>query len=96
MCNLTLGHYMLFLIFKDAYYLLNIIAQTYIILTAYSLCFSHQTMECWREKMHKSITINRFIPWSFITIIPVITSTLLFISQMSQSYLFFHLLLFSP
>lgn len=41
---------------------------------------------CWWKKTNKSCDNYRFILWSFIVITPVITSTLLSTSQMSQSY----------
>lgn len=50
------------------------------------LCFGCQAMGCWWKKMHKSCDNYRFILWSFIVIMPVITSALLSTSQMSQSY----------
>lgn len=85
MYNPTLDHYMLFLIFKDSSYSSNIIPQTlypHCLLTLFWLS-GHEIL---MKENAQGCNNYRFILWSFIMIMPIITSTLLFTSQMSQSY----------
>lgn len=80
MYNPTLDHYMLFLIFKDSSYSSNIVSS---LLTHLFWLSGHETL---MKENAQGCNNYRFILWSFIRIVPVITSTLLFTSQMSQSY----------
>lgn len=83
---------MIFLIFKDASYSPRIIPHTSVPLLLIH-CFGCQTMEYWWKKMQQECDSYRFILWSFIMIMSVITSTLLFTSQMSALSLIFSFLL---
>lgn len=80
-CNPAVDRCILFLIFKDASYSPNIY-YPYCLLTVFWLS-GHRIL---MKENAQECDNYRFILWSFIRIMPVITSHLLFTYQMSQSY----------